>query len=103
MVDKPFLLFLTYGTLLAVYSCIESAVQLANYVFSPTTRVSSTAMQTSHIRAEAPSLVEVDLSPVIIMLLVATGFFMTLAVGGLAIYHWYLTWYVLISSLRLSS
>jgi hypothetical protein len=35
---------------------------------------------------------EVELAPVVFMLLAIVAGFFTLAVGGLAGYHWYLAW-----------
>lgn len=87
--DKPFLLFLTYGTLLAVYSCIETSIHLADFILSPDTLIVPPDV-------DSPGLLEVNLSPVLMLLLVGTGFFMTIGVGGLAVYHWYLVAYVFI-------
>jgi hypothetical protein len=40
----------------------------------------------------SPGLSQLNLSPVLMLILMATGFFMTIGVGGLAVYHWFLVW-----------
>ena len=71
--------------MLAVYSCIESALQLATFILDP-----DTFMVPEDVYS--PGLLQLNLSPVLMLILMATGFFMTIGVGGLAVYHWFLVW-----------
>ncbi|RSH83805.1 palmitoyltransferase for Vac8p [Saitozyma podzolica] len=107
---KPFLLFITYGTLLAIYTSVESAYQtylffvdLLDYAEAryPPKQDQLQGNGTDTIdcsqdgvceptAARMPEPLEVELAPVVFMLLAIVAGFFTLAVGGLAGYHWYL-------------
>jgi palmitoyltransferase len=104
--DKPFLLFISYGTILAIYICLESAYQVYMFMTDdgaydmpspdlpsdgspPTHTVVSTHRLTD---GQADHQQEVEFSPLVYMLLAMIGAFFTLAIGGLATYHWYLVW-----------
>ena len=85
ILDKPFLLFVSYGTLLAFYIFINSGLSMIHYFIHPEdyTSASSSGMEVS------------ELTPVSFMLLTFIGAFFTMTMGGLAGYHWYLVWSVL--------
>lgn len=81
-VDKPFLLFVSYGTLLAFTIFVGSVLSMINYLTHPEDYTSS-----------SPSGMDVsELTPVSFMLLTFIGAFFTMTIGGLAGYHWYLVW-----------
>jgi hypothetical protein len=80
--DKSFLLFITYGTLLAAYIFIESCLCTIHYFSNPVDYAS-----------HSPDSMEVsEIVPVTFMLLTTIGGFFTMTIGGLAGYHWYLVW-----------
>jgi uncharacterized membrane protein required for colicin V production len=76
MADKPFLLFVSYGTLLALFVAIESCISLVHYL----TRTPG---------YDDDSTIS-DLIPVSFLVLTFVGAFFTMSIGGLAGYHWYL-------------
>jgi hypothetical protein len=80
--DKSFLLFVSYGTLLALFIFIESGLSMIHYFTHP-----------DDYTSDSPSGMEIsELTPVSFMLLTFIGAFFTMTIGGLAGYHWYLVW-----------
>jgi hypothetical protein len=82
LADKPFLLFVSYGTLLALFIFVASGLSMIHYLTHPEDYASNSAsgMQVS------------ELTPVSFILLTFVGAFFTMTIGGLAGYHWYLVW-----------
>lgn len=82
IVDKPFLLFISYGTLLALYIFIEGVLCTIQYFNDPRDYANPTAND----------LGASEFTPVSFMFLAIVGGFFTLTIGGLSAYHWYLAW-----------
>ncbi|EIW68828.1 hypothetical protein TREMEDRAFT_63293 [Tremella mesenterica DSM 1558] len=93
--NKPFVLFINYSTLLAAYAAIECIIATFRYFADPTVFIVDPLL-ISNVTCTTPDCVrrptesEVDLSPVVSMLMAIMGVFCTLAVGSLAGYHWHL-------------
>ncbi|KAK4684173.1 hypothetical protein P7C73_g6030, partial [Tremellales sp. Uapishka_1] len=97
----PFILFVTYGTILAVYTTAEAGYEAYRYLSEPQPGAydalanaagadcpDDQACPTQLTLLSAP--VTTDVGPVIIMMLTLMGFFFSLSVGSLMSYHWYL-------------
>ncbi|WVQ75712.1 hypothetical protein IAR50_005342 [Cryptococcus sp. DSM 104548] len=95
---KSFLLFITYGTLLAIYSVFETSYETYRFFSDPDAAVSHRRPSISN-----PSVFEdgksadmsnwsndIGLSPAVFILLTILGVFIGLSVGGLACFHWWL-------------
>lgn len=134
---RPFLLFITYGTLMAVYISLESAYSVYQFFTDPPAlrgvskemlaqaeeylkqkggagaAGSAAARAVYTVNTTAPGITyspgdvvsriattagtafadltqEIDIAPVVMLLLAVSGAFFALSVGTLAGYHWYL-------------
>ncbi|WWD22188.1 hypothetical protein CI109_106679 [Kwoniella shandongensis] len=94
---KPFLLFVSYATLLSIYVMLEAGYECIRFFRDPDGAIAHTASQQQLSIGEADQTQragawanEVGLAPAVFMMLTVMGFFMTLAVGSLAGFHWYL-------------
>ncbi|OCF37477.1 hypothetical protein I316_00601 [Kwoniella heveanensis BCC8398] len=85
---KPFFLFINYATLLALYATLEAGYETFRFFQDPDAAVPHSQM----VQLEGTSVLQdgLGLSPAVFMMLFVMGGFMTLAVGGLTIFHWYL-------------
>nr|XP_031858175.1 uncharacterized protein CI109_006417 [Kwoniella shandongensis]KAA5525247.1 hypothetical protein CI109_006417 [Kwoniella shandongensis] len=97
VLDKPFLLFVSYATLLSIYVMLEAGYECIRFFRDPDGAIAHTASQQQLSIGEADQTQragawanEVGLAPAVFMMLTVMGFFMTLAVGSLAGFHWYL-------------
>ncbi|KAK8846875.1 hypothetical protein IAR55_005965 [Kwoniella newhampshirensis] len=93
---KPFLLFVSYATLLALYVTIEAGYECFRLFQDPDVTLSQPPPpQLSLGEAESRKTTdtwanELGLTPAVFMMLAVLGVFMMLAVGSLAGFHWYL-------------
>jgi hypothetical protein len=81
IVDKPFLLFLNYATLLSLYVAIEASIQVYTLLKSPEDGLTS---------IDEHGAETFDFGPVTFMILGLMGVFFALGIGSLAGYHWWL-------------
>nr|ODN93332.1 hypothetical protein L203_00603 [Cryptococcus depauperatus CBS 7841] len=95
---KSFLLFVTYGTLLAVFITSQAGYEIYRSFQAPDDAISqqpplanSTATLSPENRIETGSWSdELGLGPAVCIMLTIMGSFITLSVGGLACFHWWL-------------
>ncbi|WVF69853.1 hypothetical protein IAT40_004634 [Kwoniella sp. CBS 6097] len=100
---KPFFLFINYATLLAVYATLEAGYETFRFFQDPDAAVPHSKIV--QLEGDANGTIPfaqpiatssetwsdgLGLSPAVFMMLFVMGGFMTLAIGGLAIFHWYL-------------
>ncbi|WWD00394.1 hypothetical protein V866_007306 [Kwoniella sp. B9012] len=96
---KPFFLFINYALLLAIYATFEAGYETYRFFQDPSGAVPYRAVQmegnqtldTAGIAANDNWSDGLGISPAIFMMLTVMGGFMSLAVGGLVVFHWYLT------------
>ncbi|WVR04496.1 hypothetical protein IAU60_001500 [Kwoniella sp. DSM 27419] len=107
---KAFLLFVNYGLLLAVYITIEAGYESIRFLRDPDAAISHSQIvqleaghnatggclpgaictsSTSELQSGAWTDTSI-VSPAVAMMLGIMGAFMTMAMGGLALFHWYL-------------
>ncbi|WVQ84850.1 hypothetical protein IAT38_007007 [Cryptococcus sp. DSM 104549] len=93
---KPFLLFISYGTLLGAYATFEAGYESCRFFKDPDAAISHTQLEANGTAIEGGSAYigtwadDIGLSPAVFMMLTVMGAFMTLSVGGLACFHWWL-------------
>ncbi|OXC85204.1 vacuolar protein [Cryptococcus neoformans] len=87
---KPFLLFITYGTLLAIYITFETGYEVYLYLFYHLDHSASSHQNNLSSPSSPPVPISLQLGPAVSMMLLAMGIFITLSVGGLACFHWWL-------------
>ncbi|ORX34461.1 DHHC palmitoyltransferase-domain-containing protein [Kockovaella imperatae] len=86
---KPFLLFVTYSSILSLYGSIESGYETFRFFEDPEAFYPNTPLcPTGQECVQVPQ--SFDLGPIFFMLLAVLGGFFALAVGSLAGYHWWL-------------
>ncbi|KAK6903917.1 hypothetical protein I203_107428 [Kwoniella mangroviensis CBS 8507] len=96
---KPFFLFINCALLLAIYATFEAGYETYRFFQDPSGAVPYRAVQmevnqtldTASIAANDNWSDGLGISPAIFMMLTVMGGFMSLAVGGLVVFHWYLT------------
>lgn len=84
---KFFVLFVTYAALLALFGCSQSALEAYRFFQDPS-RYDGGAYPENDMEA-----LQLTFTPVLFMLLAIVGGCLSLALGGLAGYHWYLMMY----------
>lgn len=98
IIDKPFLLFITYATLLASYTTFETGYEVYLYFVRPLEDLAPASPYQSGLSSNSSLLVPVatslPLGLAVSMMLLTMGVFVTLSVGGLACFHWWLALYV---------
>lgn len=98
IIDKPFLLFITYATLLASYTTFETGYEVYLYFVRPLEDLAPASPYQSGLSSNSSLLVPVatslPLGLAVSMMLLTMGVFVTLSVGGLAGFHWWLALYV---------
>nr|KIR44131.1 hypothetical protein I312_06664 [Cryptococcus bacillisporus CA1280] len=91
---KPFLLFITYATLLASYTTFETGYEVYLYFVRPLEDLAPASPYQSGLSSNSSLLVPVatslPLGLAVSMMLLTMGVFVTLSVGGLACFHWWL-------------
>ncbi|KIR97642.1 vacuolar protein [Cryptococcus deuterogattii 2001/935-1] len=91
---KPFLLFITYATLLATYTTFETGYEVYLYFFCPFDHSAPASPYQSGLSSNSslpgPVAAPLPLGLAVSMMLLTMGVFMTLSVGGLACFHWWL-------------
>ncbi|ODN79254.1 hypothetical protein L202_03269 [Cryptococcus amylolentus CBS 6039] len=95
---KSFLLFITYGTLLAIYSVFETSYETYRFFSDPDAAVShrrpsnsnSTVLDDAKNAHMSDWSNDIGLSPAVFMMLTILGVFIGLSLGGLACFHWWL-------------
>lgn len=92
--DKPFLLFITYGTLLAIYTTFETGYEVYLYFFHPLDHPLPSHLGDLSSPSPLPAPVSLQLGPAVSIMLLTMGIFITFSVGGLACFHWWLASYV---------
>lgn len=98
IIDKPFLLFITYATLLACYTTFETGYEVYLYFVRPIEDPAPASSYRSGLSSNSslpvPVTASLPLGLAVSMMLFTMGVFVTLAVGGLACFHWWLALYV---------
>nr|XP_019047369.1 hypothetical protein I302_03982 [Kwoniella bestiolae CBS 10118]OCF26299.1 hypothetical protein I302_03982 [Kwoniella bestiolae CBS 10118] len=82
----PFFLFINYALLLAIYATFQAGYETYRFFQDP-----SGAVPYRPVQMEGNQTDGLGISPAIFMMLTVMGGFMSLAVGGLVVFHWYLT------------
>ncbi|WWC67771.1 uncharacterized protein I206_101683 [Kwoniella pini CBS 10737] len=97
---KPFFLFINYALLLGLYATFQAGYETYRFFQDPSGALpyrpiqiegNSTSIDTTAIATNDTWSDELGISPAIFMMLTVMGGFMSLAVGGLVVFHWYLT------------
>lgn len=93
---KYFILFVTYAALLSLFGCSQASLEAYRFFQDPS-RYDGGAypendMEAVSLRASAwvDSQLQLTFTPVLFLLLAIIGGCMSLTLGGLAAYHWYL-------------
>ncbi|KAE8540280.1 hypothetical protein D1P53_003224 [Cryptococcus gattii VGV] len=91
---KPFLLFITYATLLANYTTFETGYEVYLYFVRPFEDPAPASPYQSGLSSNSslpvPVAASLPLGLAVSMMLLIMGVFVTLSVGGLACFHWWL-------------
>ncbi|KAL0243393.1 hypothetical protein I308_105357 [Cryptococcus tetragattii IND107] len=91
---KPFLLFITYATLLACYTTFETGYEVYLYFVRPIEDPAPASSYRSGLSSNSslpvPVTASLPLGLAVSMMLFTMGVFVTLSVGGLACFHWWL-------------
>ncbi|WWC87072.1 uncharacterized protein L201_001958 [Kwoniella dendrophila CBS 6074] len=97
---KPFFLFINYALLLSIYATFEAGYETYRFFQDPSGAVpyrpvqlngDEDATDAANIAASDEWSDGLGISPAVFMMLTIMGGFMSLSLGGLVIFHWYLT------------